>query len=162
MNKPDFRGWIDTVPDLRVDLPKILKEYRTHVEPLMQEVDREGTPPCQRRHILKDSSMMPETDRIIQELAKTLNFTDVIYRSILPGTAYFWHRDDAEVCYHIPLTTNPGSWFVYEHRSFQMPADGSIYIVNNGRWHTFVNSGYTERVHITFMDYSSGKYVIGY
>lgn len=162
MNKPDFKGWIDRIPDLRVNLTKLLNEYHSYVEPLMQEVDRENHPPCQRRYILEDSSMMPETHRIIQELAKTLDFTDVTYRSILPGTTYFWHRDEGEVCYHIPLTTNPGCWFLYENRSFQMPADGSVYIVNNGRWHTFVNAGYTERTHITFMDYSKGKNVLGY
>jgi len=61
----------------------------------------------------------------------------------------FWTNDQGNnVVYHIPITSNDGCWFLYEHKVFHMPADGSLYKVDNHIHHTFLNSGPTPRIHI--------------
>jgi len=61
----------------------------------------------------------------------------------------FWTNDVGHnIVYHIPLISNNGCWFLYEHKSFHMPADGSLYKVDNNVFHTFLNAGDTTRIHI--------------
>jgi len=79
-----------------------------------------------------------------------MDFNSINYRIVNTNRCYNWHVDQGKNCMHIPLTTNDGCWFVFDNRCFRMPADGTVYIVNNERPHTFMNSGTTERLHLTF------------
>jgi len=64
-----------------------------------------------------------------------------------PRSCLSWHRDP-EKRLHIPLITNPGCRMVIENESFHMPADGSIYITDNTKYHNFFNGGEINRIHI--------------
>jgi len=58
-----------------------------------------------------------------------------------------WHRDP-EPRLHIPIVTNPGSLFVVNHHVTHLPADGSVYFTDTRGYHTALNGGETQRVHI--------------
>jgi len=58
-----------------------------------------------------------------------------------------WHRDP-EPRLHIPVTTNPGSLFIVNHHVTHLPADGSVYFTDTRGYHTALNGGETQRVHI--------------
>lgn len=150
-------AFLEKYPDIKVNLPTLLAEYKA-IEDKLQDVTNHGNHVLVQRkyHILKcnewntEKDMFPYTLSIAEQVKKFFDYNSITYRSVQPNTAYNWHVDIGELCYHIPLITNSGCWFVYEHRSFSMPADGSMYIVNNGRPHTFVNAGSEPRIHLTF------------
>ena len=58
-----------------------------------------------------------------------------------------WHRDP-EPRLHIPVITNPGSLFVVNHHVTHLPADGSVYFTDTRGYHTALNGGETNRVHV--------------
>lgn len=58
-----------------------------------------------------------------------------------------WHRDP-EPRLHIPVITNPGSLFIVNHHVTHLPADGSVYFTDTRGYHTALNGGETDRVHI--------------
>ncbi|MBB3066252.1 hypothetical protein [Limibacillus halophilus] len=58
-----------------------------------------------------------------------------------------WHRDP-EPRLHIPVVTNPGSLFIVNHHVTHLPADGSVYFTDTRGYHTALNGGETQRVHI--------------
>jgi len=62
-------------------------------------------------------------------------------------TCNSWHRDP-EPRLHIPIHTNPGSLFVVNHHCTHLPADGSVYFTDTRRYHTAMNGGEDQRVHI--------------
>ena len=64
-----------------------------------------------------------------------------------PRSCLSWHRDP-EKRLHIPIITNPGCRMVIEEESFHMPADGSIYITDNTKYHNFFNGGEINRIHL--------------
>ena len=64
----------------------------------------------------------------------------------LPRTTLSWHRDP-EPRLHIPIITNPGAIMVVDKEARHMPADGSVWIVDNTKYHNFFNGGEEDRVH---------------
>ena len=64
-----------------------------------------------------------------------------------PRSTLSWHRDP-EPRLHIPIITNPGSIMVIENIAKHMPADGSVTITNNTKYHNFFNGGEQDRIHI--------------
>lgn len=58
-----------------------------------------------------------------------------------------WHRDP-EPRLHIPIVSNPGSLFVVNHHVTHLPADGSVYFTDTRGYHTALNGGESNRVHI--------------
>jgi len=58
-----------------------------------------------------------------------------------------WHRDP-EPRLHIPIISNPGSLFIVNHHVTHLPADGSVYFTDTRGYHTALNGGETQRVHI--------------
>ena len=64
-----------------------------------------------------------------------------------PRSCLSWHRDP-EKRLHIPIITNPGCRMVIEDESFHMPADGSLYITDNTKYHNFFNGGEMNRIHL--------------
>ena len=63
-----------------------------------------------------------------------------------PRSTLSWHRDP-EPRLHIPLITNPGCLMVIDNVAKHMPADGSVWITNNTKYHNFFNGGEENRVH---------------
>ena len=64
-----------------------------------------------------------------------------------PRSCLSWHRDP-EKRIHVPIITNPGCRMVIEDESYHMPADGSVYITDNSKYHNFFNGGETDRLHL--------------
>ena len=64
-----------------------------------------------------------------------------------PRTTLSWHRDP-EPRLHIPIITNPGWLMVIENVAKHLPADGSVYITNNVKYHNAFNGGEENRVHL--------------
>ena len=64
-----------------------------------------------------------------------------------PRSTLIWHRDP-EPRLHIPIITNPGCKMVIEDVAKHMPADGSVTITNNTKYHNFFNGGEQDRIHL--------------
>jgi hypothetical protein len=155
----NYFGWLELIKGFRSDVPTLMEEYHRVVEPLMADVSTYNSIIVQRKfHLMRmdefddrvDLSSVPYVMEMAEKVKPLLDFNSITYRIVMPNTCYNWHVDLGKNCIHIPLTTNEGCWFVFENRCFRMPADGTVYIVNNERPHTFMNSGTTERLHLTF------------
>ena len=64
-----------------------------------------------------------------------------------PRSTLSWHRDP-EPRLHIPIVTNPGCRMVIDNVAQHMPADGTVTITNNTKYHNFFNGGEQERIHL--------------
>ena len=64
-----------------------------------------------------------------------------------PRSTLSWHRDP-EPRLHIPIITNPGCLMVFDNVAKHMPADGSVWITNNTKYHNAFNGGEENRVHL--------------
>ena len=64
-----------------------------------------------------------------------------------PRSTLSWHRDP-EPRLHIPIITNPGCIMVIENVAQHLPANGSVYITNNLKYHNAFNGGEENRVHL--------------
>ena len=64
-----------------------------------------------------------------------------------PRSTLSWHRDP-EPRLHIPIITNKGCRMVIEEVCKHMPADGSVTITNNTKYHNFFNGGEQNRIHL--------------
>ena len=64
-----------------------------------------------------------------------------------PRSTLSWHRDP-EPRLHIPIITNPGSIMVIDNVAKHLPADGSVWITNNTKYHNAFNGGEEDRIHL--------------
>ena len=64
-----------------------------------------------------------------------------------PRSTLSWHRDP-EPRLHIPIVTNLGCRMVINNIAKHMPADGTVTITNNTKYHNFFNGGEQERIHL--------------
>ena len=64
-----------------------------------------------------------------------------------PRSTLSWHRDP-EPRLHIPIITNPGAIMVVDKEARHMPADGSVWITDNTKYHNAFNGGEEDRVHL--------------
>ena len=71
-----------------------------------------------------------------------------------PRSTLSWHRDP-EPRLHIPIYTNPGAIMVIDKMAHHMPADGSVWVTNNLKYHNAFNGGEENRVHLVacILDY---------
>ena len=67
------------------------------------------------------------------------------------------YRDEPRL--HIPIVTNPGARMCIDTEVRHMPADGSVWITDNTRYHNAFNGGEEDRVHLvaTVLDTSPIK-----
>ena len=142
-----------------VDITDLISEFSDTIWPemLKTKVEPDANSPLQVQFVyyLKHGDriadtleQMPKTKNLVESFTTKYGFNTVVYRCIFPNTCYEWHTDYGELCMHIPLLTNKGCRFVYEDRCFKMPGDGAVYIVNNGKPHTFMNAGSDYRTHL--------------
>ena len=64
-----------------------------------------------------------------------------------PRSTLSWHRDP-EPRLHIPIITNLGCRMVIGNIAKHMPADGTVTITNNTKYHNFFNGGEQNRIHL--------------
>ena len=90
-------------------------------------------------------------DTYFKEVVETLqkNYKIGRVRILLkkPRSTLSWHRDP-EPRLHIPIITNPGSIMVIDNVAKHMPADGSVWITNNRKYHNAFNGGEENRIHL--------------
>ena len=86
-------------------------------------------------------------ETIHQELTKRYPIGRMRVLMKEPLTSNSWHRDP-EPRIHIPIHTNPGSIFIINHHVTHLPADGHAYFTDTRGYHTAVNGGETNRVHL--------------
>tara|TARA_A100000164_G_scaffold366503_1_gene387418 strand:+ start:40 stop:630 length:591 start_codon:yes stop_codon:yes gene_type:complete len=90
-------------------------------------------------------------DTYFKEVVETLqkNYKIGRVRILLkkPRSTLSWHRDP-EPRLHIPIITNPGSIMVIDNVAKHMPADGSVWITNNRKYHNAFNGGEEDRIHL--------------
>jgi hypothetical protein len=98
-----------------------------------------------------------EEKDFVEPIFKDLAYTNTIikklgmYRTRVmrmpPQTCYTYHRDYTQRM-HIPLITNERCFFVIDDEVSRYPADGSYYLINTTKKHTFVNASTEYRIHI--------------
>jgi hypothetical protein len=149
--------YIDRLPNIRFDLLQLVREYQGVSHILTDVTDHHNAVLVQRKfHLVQtgvesmELGQLPYTQEVIRKIMNIHKFDSATYRIVMPNTCYNWHIDKGKTCVHIPITTNIGCRFIYEHKSFSMPADGSVYVVNNGIPHSFMNAGSEPRLHLTF------------
>lgn len=86
-------------------------------------------------------------EHVHQELCKRYPIGRMRILMKEPLTSNSWHRDP-EPRIHIPIHTNPGSIFIVNHHVTHLPADGHAYFTDTRGYHTAVNGGETNRVHL--------------
>ena len=64
-----------------------------------------------------------------------------------PRSVLSWHKDP-ECRLHVPIITNAGCSMVIENVAKHLPADGSVWITNNTKFHNFFNGGEQARIHL--------------
>ena len=64
-----------------------------------------------------------------------------------PRSTLSWHKDP-EPRLHIPIITNLGCSMVIENIAKHLPADGTVTITNNTKYHNFFNGGEQARIHL--------------
>ena len=84
---------------------------------------------------------------VYDELSKKYKLGRVRLLLKEPRSTLSWHRDP-EPRLHIPIITNPGCRMVIENIAKHMPADGTVTITNNTKYHNFFNGGEQDRIHI--------------
>ena len=118
------------------------------------------TPDESGNEVTRDISIDEEKyTQVVPEFQKTY-FEDVVkklqskfkigrVRILLkePRSTLSWHRDP-ECRLHIPIITNPGCSMVIENVAKHLPADGSVWITNNTKYHNFFNGGEQARIHL--------------
>ena len=98
------------------------------------------------------TELVPEfKNTYFEEIYKTLSKKFKLGRTRIllkePRSTLSWHRDP-EPRLHIPITTNPGCLMVIDNIAKHMPADGSVWITNNTKYHNAFNGGEEDRVHL--------------
>tara|TARA_Y100000590_G_C15598060_1_gene968871 strand:- start:689 stop:1279 length:591 start_codon:yes stop_codon:yes gene_type:complete len=84
---------------------------------------------------------------VYEELSKRYNLGRVRLLLKEPRSTLSWHRDP-EPRLHIPIYTNPGCLMVIDKIAHHMPADGSVWVTNNLKYHNAFNGGEENRVHL--------------
>jgi len=84
---------------------------------------------------------------VYDELSKKYKLGRVRLLLKEPRSTLSWHRDP-EPRLHIPIYTNPGCLMVIDDTAKHMPADGSVWVTNNVKYHNAFNGGEENRVHL--------------
>ena len=98
------------------------------------------------------TQLVPEfQDTYFKEVYETLTKRFKLGRVRLllkePRSTLSWHKDP-EPRLHIPIITNLGCSMVIENVAKHLPADGSVTITNNTKYHNFFNGGEQDRIHL--------------
>ena len=86
-------------------------------------------------------------EEVYDELKKRYKLGRVRLLLKEPRSTLSWHRDP-EPRLHIPIYTNPGCLMVIDKVAHHMPADGSVWVTNNIKYHNSFNGGEENRVHL--------------
>lgn len=83
----------------------------------------------------------------LNEIMSRYNLFHTRLMLVKPKTCYSHHRDRNKRI-HIPLVTNEDCFFILDKQVVHLPADGTVYLVDTTKMHTFLNAGAEDRVHV--------------
>ena len=86
-------------------------------------------------------------EEVYEELKKKFKLGRVRLLLKEPRSTLSWHKDP-EPRLHIPIITNLGCSMVIENVAKHLPADGTVTITNNTKYHNFFNGGEQARIHL--------------
>ena len=86
-------------------------------------------------------------ENVYRELSEKFKLGRVRLLLKEPRSTLSWHRDP-EPRLHIPIYTNPGAIMVVDSVAKHLPADGSVWITNNTKYHNAFNGGEEDRTHL--------------
>ena len=86
-------------------------------------------------------------ENVYRELSEKFKLGRVRLLLKEPRSTLSWHRDP-EPRLHIPIYTNHGAIMVVDSVAKHLPADGSVWITNNTKYHNAFNGGEENRVHL--------------
>ena len=100
----------------------------------------------------KYSQLVPEFEKtyfkeVYETLIKRFKLGRVRLLLKEPRSTLSWHKDP-ECRLHIPIITNKGCSMVIENVAKHLPADGTVWITNNTKYHNFFNGGEQARIHL--------------
>ena len=100
----------------------------------------------------KYTKLLPEFEKtyfkeVYETLSKKFRLGRVRLLLKEPRSTLSWHRDP-EPRLHIPIITNPGCLMVIDNVAMHMPADGSVWVTNNTKYHNAFNGGEENRIHL--------------
>lgn len=84
---------------------------------------------------------------IYQELSLHFDIGRVRILKLGSRKSLSFHKDP-EPRIHIPIITNPGALMIIENFAAHMKADGSAYFTNTTKYHTALNGGNNDRIHL--------------
>jgi hypothetical protein len=84
---------------------------------------------------------------VYKELLTKFDLGRVRILKLEPRTCLSYHRDP-EPRIHIPLTTNPGALMIVDQFAVNLPANGRVYYTNTLKYHSVLNGGEHERIHL--------------
>ena len=71
-----------------------------------------------------------------------------LYKAIQDELLRQQQHIDPEPRLHIPIVSNPGCLMVIDNVAKHMPADGSVWVTNNTKYHNAFNGGEENRIHL--------------
>jgi len=87
-------------------------------------------------------------EEVIHTINKTYNTTKWRFmRLSSERRAYSYHKDETKRL-HIPLLTNDECMFIIEKQLYEMNQPGVLYEMDTTQYHTALNLGWTDRVHM--------------
>ena len=100
----------------------------------------------------KYTQLVPEFEKtyfkdVFEILSKKFKLGRVRLLLKEPRSTLSWNRDP-EPRLHIPIITNPGCLMVIDNVAKHMPADGSVWVTNNTKYHNAFNGGEENRIHL--------------
>ena len=122
-------------------------KYWTKPDSSFEEMEREPYID-ESRYTLFNSKL---NDTYLNHVYETLSEHFAIGRCRIikmpPRTTLRWQRDP-EKRIHVSIKTNYGSRMFIEDTGFHIPADGHVYITDNTKYHTAINGGEEDRIHL--------------
>lgn len=100
---------------------------------------------------------------VCETIRSVFDFNHVLIRLMPPYSNLSWHQDSESdpVAYHVPITTNPGCFFITDPLTISMQELGRLYQVHTHEFHTFLNAGDTPRAHLHCVHDNTGEYTKG-
>ena len=86
-------------------------------------------------------------ETVYKKLCKYFDLGRLRILLLEPRNCLSYHRDP-EPRLHLPILTNPGCLFITDNFCTHLPANGTVYYTNTTRYHTALNGGESNRVHL--------------
>lgn len=92
------------------------------------------------------------------ETLEKFKFGRIRIMNLKSKACYSLHYDEGTRV-HIPIVTNSQCFLIFKPGQFEhLPADGSAYLTNTLKFHTAMNGGSCDRIHLVFSVVKSSKW----